>query len=182
MVSFKKSLIIGAVLCLFGLSQAQEKCQICLHGTPAAPGGTSGLCFMAKVGTVEEQAPFQGYDEGMENAISSFNAADGGWCQDCVLTAYSSRDFGGRSQVLDFGENYEFGVDFCAKSYRLVCTKVRYDPPTIRNEVREGDEEGNGEGNEEGDQEGDQEGNEEWNEEGNEEGGEEEQQGDDQQE
>ncbi len=135
MVSFKKAFLIGAILSLFGSTQAQEKCQICLHGS------SDGLCFMAQVGTKEDQAPFVGNGQEGPVTLSSFTGADGGWCNDCVLTAYSSNNFGGRSQVLDFGEDFQFSLNFCAKSYRLECTKVRYDPPGYGDEEEEEEEE-----------------------------------------
>jgi len=143
MASFiKKSLLVGALLSLFGSTQAQESCQICLDGNKGRN------CFMAQVETKEDQAPFTGYDDGVPNSLTSFTGADGGFCQDCVLTAYSSKNFGGRSKVLDFGENYQFSLNFCAKSYRLECTRVRYDPPGNGGEEEEEEEEEGWQGDE----------------------------------
>ncbi len=138
MVSFiKKFLLIGALFGLLSISQAQESCQICLEGTPTVPGGRDGICFMARVGTEMEQAPFAGSDDGFPATLSSFTYTSGGFCQDCIMTAYSSNNFGGFSTVLDFSQNFEFNLNFCAKSFKLACTRVNYPPPGEEEEEEE---------------------------------------------
>ncbi len=121
---------------IFGYSQAQESCQICLSGRSSS-GNNNNFCFMAQVGETSQQAPFVGNAVDGEVTLTSFTHADGGFCSDCVLTAYSKKGWNGRSQVLDFGENFEFSLDFCAKSYILDCTKTTYNPPDSEEEQEE---------------------------------------------
>jgi len=92
---------------------------------------------MPQVGETSQQAPFLGNTVDGEVTLTSFTSADGGFCSDCVLTAYSKNSFHGRSQVLDFGENFEFSLDFCAKSYILDCTKIAYNSPDNEEEQEE---------------------------------------------
>jgi len=103
---------------------------------------------MAQVGETSQQAPFTGNTETGQVTLTSFTGADGGFCSDCKLTAYSKKAYGGRMQVLDFAENYQFSLDFCAKSYILDCTRTEYDTAgenegnSDDTQVDEGEEEG----------------------------------------
>lgn len=84
-----------------------------------------------------EQAPFAGSYDGIPTSLSSFTYASGGFCQDCIMTAYASNNLDGNFRVLDFSQDFEFNLNFCAKSYRLACTRVVYGPPGGEEEEEE---------------------------------------------
>jgi len=92
--------------------------------------------------TGDNVAPFDGYSLGgpfqsdrIDVTYPSVGSVQGGFCELCTMTVYSTSTFSGRSAFYDFKEGFEFIFPFCVKSFDLDCR----DPPQEEEEEEQVD-------------------------------------------